>query len=613
MSRDPSDRPPPAKPRAAPARPISRRERWLIRGLLAASALLVIVSLTVTLGKDAVQSVIRRWESGQMPIREINPSPLAELPPPVPDLGLPPPPQISALPEIKPSNSGELPGETAPPGVEPAGDEPALVVNEPVFDGHMLEPESLDDFPGPLADSDVPEPDRNLVDELMLEGGQSPGNEPAPRESAPQPAALQHASARDRIKYASVAKRVLKFLVDGNPSDQPEAAKSFAEARRICSDDARLPLAYGLYLQQIGDGDAAREAFEDCAGNEGKPYLLIHQAAAMSRLQTHNLRRAWPHLEQLAEAATRPVADGYPEEWQRRRAAEWLGAAAAFVESLPEDVDGRPLDAGAELRGRLSATLQPAFDAGRAETGRHLQELARWDGLPAGEGAGQLADAIAQRKTEQQQISAEVDMLRETLREVTAGLRAASETEKKARGELNLAGRQRRLANEAVNDLSQPRTYSYTQTTYSYQTDSQGRRRRTPTTTVRQRAENSSERSARLAKLQEASAALAKHDAALPGLKAQHDQAKSDRDALSAQVREQTSDLRSQLVRAQRQLHQDERLLTRLQELAADPEKLSERLKSPTLALDWNAEEISERLRATFETPGKTPAKADAE
>jgi hypothetical protein len=469
----------------------------------------------------------------------------------------------------------------------------------------MIEPESPDAFPGPLAEDDLHDADRSLVDELFLDAGKDAAGNSGLAETAPLIPGLATASARERIKYSSAVKRVLNFLTEGDAADETDAEKSFAEARQICADDPRLPLAYGLYLQRIGQTATARTILEECAEHEGKSYLLISQAAAVNRLLINDLRRAWPHLMHLADLTGQPARDTYPTDGQRRRAAEWLGAAAAFLESLPEDIDGRQFVNGAELRSHLPESLQAVFDTGQTETGRHLAEFTQWIGLPAGEAAGQLAQAIAKLEAQRQSAVKEIATFQESVHEATTGLRAANDLEKKSRGEWTLAARQKRQAQEAIANLSQPRTYSYTQTTYTTTTDAQGRRQRVPQTVVRQRAENSSERSARLAQLQEASAALSKVDAVLPGLKNKFDQARLAREELVGQVRGQTAESRSQLAVAQRRLHQTERLLSRLQELTADPEKLSDRIHSPTLLLDWNVEEIADRLRATFDSPGK--------
>jgi hypothetical protein len=570
-----------------------RRERWLIRGLLGAAILMVLASLGLTIGRDLWRIGNRRWESRAVPRAEASAENEDRLPP-LPELGLPPAVIPDPVAESRPLNSP--PPDSSPTTASSVAQ--AEVVVEPVLDGHMIEPEHFEPGPAEPAIAAAEQPDGANVEDVLLD------NSAALEEDVPEPAPdvpwLASAPPRERIRYASALKRLLNLVQDGDPGDRSTAETCFAEAGRLCAQDPRLPLAYGLYLQQIGEPELAREQFEASAAAEGSGYAPALQAAAFSRLQENSIRRGWPYLVRLANvmaASTSPPQYG--------RAAEWLGSAAAYLESLPAESAGRSLVNLAELRDGLPPALQTAFDAGHAAVRQHLEQLQQLAKLPADEAARQVQDAMATLENQRQSLESQVETLRTDLHNDTQGLREANETEKKARGQMGLANEQRQLAREAVADLSQPRTYAYTQTTYQSVRNAQGRSQRVPVTVVRERSENSSERAARLASLQQASTMLSKLEAEMPGLKSQHDEAKNARDGLVQEVRTKTQETRRKLAAAEKELHHAERLLARLKQLAVAPEQLADRLQTPALVLDWNPPEMGERLRASFDGRAK--------
>jgi hypothetical protein len=579
---------------------ISASERWIVRGLLLAAVGLVAASLAMTVGRDGWNLLRRRWTTAAKPISDSAPQVRRDLPP-LPELGLPPP----VIPASPPAAPLPVPHSPQLSVAAPVDDVAPAVVTEPVLDGHMIEPERFD--ASSVADEAAP----SIVDDIFLET-ESGLAEASGQEFAWKLDWLRTAPARDRIKYASALKRVIRGLIEGDARDQRQVDESFQEARRIFADDPRLSLAHGLYLLQIGETKTARERLEECAAREGARYVPSHFAAALCRLQSNDLRRAWPHLLRLAGLAAEPSTDGVPSEFHRRFAAEWLGAAAAYLESLSDDRDGRHLVDVPALRDPLPSSLQTLFDGRYHEAQQRLAELGQWAELTPNEAAQRLSEVLAKLENQHEASRAECQSLWAALHDDTAELRDASEAERKARGELNLTLRQRRLAQEAVAQLSQPRTYSYTQTTYQYQTDAQGRRQRVPVTVVRERAENSSERAARLAQLQEASAALTKIDLALPDLKQKHEQARAVHEQLAKGVRDKTAQNRSRLAMAEKQRSHAERLLSMLRQFSAEPDRLTERLRSPTLLLDWNLADIGERLKASLEPLSKPSATVDA-
>ena len=444
-----------------------------------------------------------------------------------------------------------------------------------------------------------------VIDDLLEDFDLEHANQMSPVDFLPDGDWLQSAPARDRTRYLSAVKRILKAILAGKSSDREHLAKTFDEAQRLCDSDPRLPLAYGLSLQRMGESGLAQSVFEQAAEGSGRNYLPLLQAATMSQLMNHDYRKARTALQSIATVLSQREASRLPSQAFRAHLADWLGATANWLAAVPEATESSPGMDLASLRSTLPQSWRDAFDNGQARSERQLSELRAFSAETAGDSTQKLKAARTKISEKLQADQAAVKTLQEELRRRSTEFHAAHQVEKSLRSELHRLNEQRQQHAEEVAELSQPRVY----TEVKMQTRTVRRARMQVPVEV-QRQENATERTDRLSKLQVASTALTNAESRIDSVKERLEHAKNDRQTLSVQVRQQTTEEQKQLAQLQSETRALERLRDRLNRLAAEPDKLAERLRSPEILLDWDIDELAGALLASFEQASKEKSAA---
>ncbi len=444
-----------------------------------------------------------------------------------------------------------------------------------------------------------------VIDEVLQDFDLEHAGKTSPWDFRGDVAWLKTAPARERTRYLSALKRIVKSLVEGKNSARDDIAKNFAEAQRLCNTDPRLPLAYGLYLQRIGEAASAQNVFEQSAQEAGRHDLSILQAAAMNRLMARDYRKTWTWLERSAKTLSQQEASKFPSQAYRSHLADWLGATAAWLAALPEEGAGAVKVDPAVLRAELPAGLHESFDNGRTRSERQLAELQKFSQAAAGDSAQKLKAARTKITEKLQADQTAIKEIEEAIRQQSTELNAAQKEEKSLRSEHHRLNEQRQRREEEVAELSQPRTY----TDVKMQTRT-FRRARMQVPVEVQRQENAKERSDRLSKLQEASTALSSAESRIATIKDRMEKTKTARQELNAHVRQQTLQERNQIAQLTKNVHSLERLRERLNQLANDSEHLAERLKSPEILLDWDIDEAAQALQASLESPANDKSAA---
>ena len=400
---------------------------------------------------------------------------------------------------------------------------------------------------------------------------------------------------KDRLTFAQ---EVHALLTEGwgDPTEGSAIArKHFDVARRLVPDDPRAAYALGVALLKHDKLKEALEQFQAAARSAKGTFLPGIEAVAWVHMQRNEPGPALAGLRELARKIEQ-TDESWPAAHDREHSAEWLGRFAAYLNgpgSSPER-KAQAAEFSGEIEKLLTGARKLAFEQGQKAA------LARYDDLKvqaarpvdlvlkeAKEKRQELIAAAAAAEAEVKRIESEIRDIRKPAEKQIADLnRDMRENATRA----NKARRELEGAEEAVEDLSQPRAYPKV-TSYG--------RYRIPRITAR--AETGQEKKNREQALAQAKQHLDQLETSYRQGKEAIADLKKQRDEVRAESRRATAAKNEQLTAAR---HKSQELAARAKESAQmlTADKVKARLTALESYVPLDPDAQRNRLLASFKS-----------